>query len=39
MVYVSGPEPMVEAFASVLDELGVTKENLKTDYFPGYEAF
>lgn len=39
LVYVSGPEPMVEAFVGILDELGVVKENLKTDYFPGYEAF
>jgi ferredoxin-NADP reductase len=40
MVYVSGPEPMVEAlFKDITEKLGFDKENLKTDYFPGYEAF
>lgn len=37
-VYVSGPEPMVEAMNEELKKLGVTEENLKGDYFPGYEA-
>lgn len=35
--YVSGPEPMVEALEKALLEFGIAKENLKTDYFPGYE--
>ncbi len=39
MVYVSGPEPMVEAFTAVLTELGVQEQDVKADYFPGYEAF
>lgn len=40
LVYVSGPEPMVEAlFKDITEKLGFDKENLKTDYFPGYEAF
>ncbi len=39
IIYVSGPEPMVEAFTEELAGLGVTKENIKADYFPGYEAF
>lgn len=34
--YVSGPEPMVEAFEKILTGLGVSKENLHFDYFPGY---
>jgi ferredoxin-NADP reductase len=36
--YVSGPEPMVEAFKTVLDGMGVDAEHAKFDYFPGYEA-
>jgi len=39
LVYVSGPEPMVEAFAKDLAEMGLGEDNIKTDYFPGYEAF
>lgn len=38
IVYVSGPEPMVKSFAALLNELGLNKENIKTDDFPGYEA-
>lgn len=38
IVYVSGPEPMVKSFAEQLAELGLSKENIKTDDFPGYEA-
>lgn len=36
VVYVSGPEPMVEAFEARLKELGLPEERLKNDYFPGY---
>ncbi len=32
--YVSGPEPMVEAFVNMLKGLGVA--GIKRDYFPGY---
>lgn len=35
--YVSGPEPMVEAFDKMLKGMGIKEENLKTDYFPGYD--
>lgn len=35
--YVSGPEPMVEGFDNMLKGMGVKEENIKTDYFPGYE--
>jgi len=38
-VYVSGPEPMVEAFEKTLAEIGLAKDSIKTDFFPGYEAF
>lgn len=34
--YVSGPEPMVEAFEKMLLKLGVAESDLKRDYFPGY---
>ena len=35
-VYVSGPEPMVEAMERMLVNLGVRSSNLKQDFFPGY---
>lgn len=37
--YVSGPEPMVESLYEMLKGMGIKEENIKTDYFPGYEAF
>ncbi len=36
LFYISGPEPMVLAFAKMLDQMGVKRQNLKRDYFPGY---
>ncbi|HEX5797681.1 MAG TPA: FAD-dependent oxidoreductase [Candidatus Saccharimonadales bacterium] len=39
VVYVSGPKPMVKSFAKDLKELGLGKENIKTDDFPGYEGY
>lgn len=36
--YVSGPEPMVEAFKTILDNMGIDNDHAKFDYFPGYEA-
>jgi ferredoxin-NADP reductase len=38
MVYVSGPEPMVEAMSAQLSKIGIDQDNIKGDYFPGYEA-
>lgn len=38
IVYVSGPEPMVEALASELPKMGLKDKDIKTDYFPGYKA-
>lgn len=35
--YVSGPEPMVESLFEMLKGMGLPEENIKTDYFPGYE--
>lgn len=34
--YVSGPEPMVEAFEKLLKGMRVPKSRVKADYFPGY---
>lgn len=38
LVYLSGPEPMVKSFAAALEVLGLGKENIKLDDFPGYEG-
>jgi ferredoxin-NADP reductase len=35
--YVSGPEPMVDAFKLILDFMGVRGEHVHQDWFPGYE--
>lgn len=35
--YVSGPRPMVEAYQHLLEDLDVSPERTKTDYFPGYQ--
>jgi ferredoxin-NADP reductase len=34
--YISGPEPMVEAFEGMLLGMGVPEANLHMDHFPGY---
>lgn len=34
--YISGPEPMVEAFEKMIAGMGVPKVQIKRDYFPGY---
>lgn len=34
--YISGPRPMVEAYEHKLRDLGLTEEQIKLDYFPGY---
>ncbi len=36
--YISGPEPMVQSFEKMLEGMGIAKENVKRDYFPGYSA-
>lgn len=36
LFFVSGPEPMVEAFRKMLFRMGLPKNQIKTDYFPGY---
>jgi ferredoxin-NADP reductase len=38
IIYLSGPEPMIEAFEETLKEdLKVPEDRVKTDFFPGYE--
>ena len=36
--YISGPEPMVEAFETTLKHIGIDEEHSKLDFFPGYES-
>ena len=37
-VFISGPEPMTEAIVEQFKQLGLTQDQLITDYFPGYAA-
>jgi ferredoxin-NADP reductase len=37
LIYLSGPEPMVEALTDSLVKAGLPADKLKSDYFPGYE--
>lgn len=34
--YLSGPQPMVSAFVTMLSDIGIARDRIKTDYFPGY---
>lgn len=36
LIYISGPEPMVESFQADLEKLGIEKSRLVGDFFPGY---
>jgi len=36
-LYVSGPEPMVDAMKAILLKIGVDENNLHQDWFPGYK--
>jgi ferredoxin-NADP reductase len=38
LVYMAGPEPMVEMFFAELQRLGVPGHRLVMDYFPGYHS-
>ena len=38
VIYISGPEPMVEALGVSLKEAGLPDSSLKQDWFPGYEV-
>jgi len=37
LFYVSGPEPMVKAMEKILQNMGVPRNRIVRDYFPGYE--
>lgn len=37
LIYISGPEPMVEAFEKELKKAGVKQEQLVLDFFPNYD--
>lgn len=37
LIYISGPEPMVEALVDNLKKSGIKENRLVADYFPGYE--
>jgi ferredoxin-NADP reductase len=37
-IYVSGPEPMVEALGNELEALSIKKERVVSDFFPGYSS-
>ena len=39
IIYLSGPEPMVETFDKELKAAGINKHRLVTDFFPGYKPF
>lgn len=39
LVYLSGPEAMIEALTNDLKTHGVDKRNIVTDFFPGYSQF
>lgn len=36
LFYISGPRGMTEAFKKILQDMGVSRLNIKTDYFPGF---
>jgi ferredoxin-NADP reductase len=36
LIYLSGPESMVDSFEEQLSALGIPKDQLKQDWFPGY---
>jgi ferredoxin-NADP reductase len=37
LFYISGPKPMVETYQHTLADIGVPEDQVKTDYFPGYQ--
>lgn len=38
LLYVSGPEPMVESVGKLLQQMGIPRNRIKQDWFPGYPA-
>jgi glycine betaine catabolism B len=39
IIYISGPDPMVEDFDKQLKEAGVPENRIKTDFFPNYPTY
>jgi len=37
--YISGPKPFVETYSQILKKIGIKKEKIKLDRFPGYLNF
>lgn len=37
LYYISGPDPMVESYKTLLNQMGILGERIRLDYFPGYE--
>lgn len=38
LIYLSGPEPMIESLQTDMQQAGVDKRQLVTDFFPGYSS-
>lgn len=38
LFYISGPEPLVQGLSKILAGMGISRWQIKRDYFPGYEA-
>lgn len=38
LIYLAGPEPMVEKLVGDFQDLGIPRHRLVTDYFPGYKS-
>ena len=36
LFYISGPKSMIDSFKKTLSEMGVSRWNIKTDFFPGF---
>ncbi len=36
MFYISGPKSMIDSFDKTLKEMGINKNQIKTDFFPGF---
>lgn len=39
LIYLSGPEPMIEHLSKDIHKAGIPRQQLVTDFFPGYKAF
>lgn len=38
LYYISGPQPMVDAYKELLSQTAIKEDLIRLDYFPGYEA-